>query len=102
MLAAYPHTQASPYMIKQDDLLLPGYYDLEILLLLSDILEDYPVVGFTGLMAAIIAQAGLDVLSGDLEAAEWLKSDQCFDYCYALGYEHKHILDWLKRRKLTQ
>ena len=101
MLAAYPSIQASDYMIKHDDLLLPGIYDPEVLLLLKDIAEeDYPV-GWSGLMFAVIDQARIDAAQGDQTAAEWLASDQCFDYCYALGFEHENILAWLKCRKFT-
>jgi len=104
MLAAYPDIQASNYMIKQYDLLLPGIYDPGIVLLLKGKAnnDDFVVLGWSGLMAAVINQAKIDAKRGDQEAIEWLKSDQCFDYCYALGFEHANILDWLKRGKLKQ
>jgi len=87
----------------QDKLLLPGIYDPGMILLLKDKINNNDLVGWGGLMAAVINQARLDAARGDQEAIEWLKSDQCFDYCYALGgFEHAHILTWLKRGKLTQ
>jgi hypothetical protein len=104
MLAAYPDIQASNYMINQYDLLLPGIYDPGIVLLLKDKVnnDDFVVLGWSGLMLAVINQAKIDASKGDQEAIEWLKSDQCYDICYSLGFEHANILDWLKRGKLKQ
>jgi len=104
MLAINQDIQASNYMINQDKLWLPGYYDPGIVLLLKGKAnnDDFVVLGWSGLMAAVINQAKIDAKRGDQEAIEWLKSDQCFDYCYALGFEHANILDWLKRGKLKQ
>ena len=103
MLAIYPDIQASNYMIKPD-LLLPGIYDPGMMLLLKDEVhpDDFVGLGWSGLMAAVINQAKIDAARGDQEAIDWLQSDQCFDFCVGLGFEHANILDWLKRGKLTQ
>lgn len=103
MLAAYPGIQASNYMIKPD-LLLPGYDPGALVLLLKDKVhpDDFVGLGWGGLMAAIVHQAKIDAARGDQEAIDWLKSDHCYDICYSLGFEHKNILDWLKRRELKQ
>ena len=96
MLAAYPNINT--YLINHSDLLLPGYYDPVAVLLLKDIAEeDYPA-GWSGLMYAVISQARLDALEGDQEAAQWLASDECLDYCCALDFNHKNILRWLKKK----
>jgi len=102
MIAAYPDIQ--DYMINQYDLLLPGIYDPGIVLLLKGKAnsDDFAVLGWVGLMLAVINQAKIDASRGDQEAIEWLKSDQCYDICYSLGFEHANILRWLKRGKLKQ
>jgi len=104
MLAINQDIQASNYMINQDKLWLPGYYDPGIVLLLKGKAnnDDFVVLGWSGLMAAVINQAKIDAKRGDQEAIEWLQSDRCFDFCVGLGFEHANILDWLKRGKLKQ
>jgi hypothetical protein len=101
MIAAYPDIQASNYMI-YEDLLLPGIYDPGMVLLLKGKINNNDPVGYGGLMFAIVRQAKIDAARGSKEAIEWLKSDQCFDYCFAVGFEHKNVLDWLKRGKYTK
>jgi len=106
MLAMSQDIQAAASVIKYEDLSLPGIgiYDPGIVLLLKGKPnnDDFVVLGWRGLMLAVINQAKIDASKGDQEAIEWLKSDQCYDICYSLGFEHANILDWLKRGKLKQ
>lgn len=51
--------------------------------------------GYFGLAAAIIHQAVLDASTGDLDAVEWLKGDECSFYCEALGFDHNVIKAWV-------
>ena len=96
MIAAYPDIQASNYMINQYDLLLPGIYDPEMVLLLKDKVNNKDPVGWSGLIFAIVRQAKIDAMRGDQAAIDWLSCDVCQEYCFALGFEHSNILNWLK------
>lgn len=95
MLATYTPQSSYKPIISQHKLLLPGIYFNK--LLLCSVKNSDPV-GWSGLVAAVIRQAGLDVLRGDEEAAEWLLSEQCRDYCKALGYSHENIDLWLEQQ----
>ena len=101
MLAAYPIIQASNYVI-YEDLLLPGIYDPEIVLLLKDKANNKDPVGFTGLIAAVLKQARLDAMAGDQEAIEWLAGDLCFDMCFALRFNHNNVIAWLEKESVKQ
>lgn len=96
MLAISPNLQVTPYMFNQYDLLLPGIYNPGMVLLLKGKVNNNDLVGWSGLMVAVIHQAKIDAIRGEQTAAQWLASDQCFDYCYALGFEHENILAWLE------
>jgi len=88
-------------MINQLEVLLPGIYDPGIALLIKDKVNNKDPVGFTGLMAAILEQARVDALAGDLEAIEWLAGDLCFDMCYALRFNHNNVIAWLENERIT-
>jgi hypothetical protein len=101
MLAAI-HTQtnnrlliSNRHLLQQHKLVMPGI-DINKLILCS--VKNSDPVGWSGLVAAVIRQAGLDVLRGDEEAAEWLLSEQCRDYCQALGFKHENIELWLEQQ----
>jgi hypothetical protein len=92
-------------LLQQHKLIMPGS-NTRPLVLFDTAEQDQPgnpyPVGYRGLMTAIIQQASIDALSGDQEAAAWLGSDICLDYCFALGYEHSNVKQWLKKKKLIQ
>ena len=83
------------------EILFPGIYNPGIASLIKDKVNNKDPVGFTGLMAAIINQARIDALAGDLEAIEWLAGDMAFDLCYALRFNHNNVIAWLENERIT-
>ena len=101
MLAASNSIGLMPGGPLQDRLWLPGLPG-QCLVCKGKINNDL-LVGYRGLMAAIINQARIDAIHGDQEALDWLVGEVCSDFCITLGFEHANILDWitevgLKRR----
>jgi len=88
-------------LLQQRKLIMPGSNTSKMILCKDKINNDDPV-GYRGLMTAVIQQASIDAMAGDQEAAAWLGSDRCFDFCFALGYEYANIRQWLKKKKLIQ
>lgn len=93
--------------VNQDKLLLPGLFELTRTALICkgkkkqvDWVLDYDLHGYRGLLTAVILQAELDAEHGSKQAADWLKSDLCFDFCFSLGFDHKAILAWLREKEL--
>ena len=82
----------------QDKLWLPGLPG-RIALVCKSKIKNNLLVGYRGLMAAIINQARIDAEAGDQEAMDWLIDDQCFDYCFALGFDHANIMAWISEQK---
>ena len=104
MLAAYSDIQASSYMIRPE-LLFPGVYDPVVWVCADrskDLVKDYGLVGYKGLMAAVVYQAKIEAQRGDQEAINWLASDDCREYCQAIDFNHKCILIWLIDQELKQ
>ena len=64
-------------------------------------LDRYAVglVGFKGLMAAIVFQAWVEASGGDPEAMEWLAGDDCFNHCFVIGFNHAIIINWVKKTR---
>ena len=56
------------------------------------------MTGYLGLAAAIIHQAVLDASTGELDAVDWLKGEECAFYCEALGFNHRVISEWVNQR----
>jgi len=56
------------------------------------------MTGYLGLAAAIIHQAVLDASTGELDAVDWLKGEECAFYCEALGFDHNVIKAWVSER----
>ena len=56
------------------------------------------MTGYLGLAAAIIHQAVLDASTGELDAVDWLKGEECAFYCEALGFNHNVIRAWTNER----
>ena len=52
-----------------------------------------------GLMTAILYQGWLDATFGDLEAMDWLGSDDCADYCISVNFNHNIILNWVNKTR---
>ena len=91
---------ASRAMIQHDDLLFPGLFELTSIVLVK--VNNKDPVGFTGLMAAVLKQARIDALAGDQEAIDWLAGDLCFDMCFALRFNHKNVIAWLQKERISQ
>ena len=93
----------SPSILDQSRLSLPGLDISPAVWLcakrITDLVADYGLTGYTGVMAAVMFQAKLDAKTGDIEAANWLADDQCADYCYALGFDHAGIKAWVNEQK---
>ena len=94
----------SPGLLDQSRLSLPGWFDPSPAVWVCtkrilDLVADYGLTGYTGVMAAVIFQAKLDAKTGDIEAANWLAGDQCADYCYVLGFDHAGIKAWVNEQK---
>jgi len=56
------------------------------------------LTGYPGLAVAIIRQAVIDASTGDLDAVEWLRGEECAFYCEALGFDHNVIRAWINER----
>jgi len=93
----------NPGMFHQSRLLLPGL-DISRVFVCSkrapDLVKDHGLSGWPGVMAAVLYQAKIDALAGDQLVIDWLASDQCADYCLAIGFNHANILSWLTRREI--
>lgn len=66
----------------------------------KDFVDDFALVGFRGLMAAVLLQAQIDAEGGDNDALNWLLSDLTDDYCIALGFNARIIPAWILKKKL--
>jgi len=60
---------------------------------------NHGIVGWKGLMAAVVWQAKQEAEAGDPNAHKWLKSEDCVNYCDALRYNNKLILSWSTRER---
>lgn len=62
---------------------------------------DHGITGWAGVITGVLYQAKNEAEAGNLEAIEWLKSDDCYDYCMAINYNHNLVLAWLTRMGYT-
>ena len=56
------------------------------------------LVGFKGLMTAILYQAWEDANNGDPEALDWLETEAA-DYCISVNFNHNIILNWVNEKR---
>lgn len=98
-----PMPGISPGVLDQSRLELPGLDIFAAVWVcakrIPDLVKDYGLTGYAGLMAAVIYQARIDAKDGDKAAIDWLAGDQCADYCYALGFDHAGIKAWVNEQK---
>jgi len=100
-----PEIGISPGALDQSRLELPGWFDPAVWLCadrIKDLVADYGLTGYAGLMAGVIWQARADALAGDQEAIDWLRSADCLDYCQAVGFNSAIIRSWLINRELKK
>ena len=60
---------------------------------------DQGITGYAGVMAGVLWQARNEALAGDNSAREWLESDDCADFCVAVGFDHNLVLQWIRKPK---
>jgi len=94
----------SPGLLDQSRLSLPGWFDPSTAVWvcakrIPDLVADYGLTGYAGVMAAVIYQAKIDAKAGNQTAINWLANDQCVDYCLAIGFNHAGIKAWVNEQK---
>lgn len=60
---------------------------------------DQGITGYAGIIAGVLWQARNEALAGESTAQEWLKSDDCADFCVAINYDHNLVLKWIRKPK---
>jgi hypothetical protein len=65
-----------------------------------DFVKDFGLVGYPGIIAAVLLQAQLDAEGGDTDALNWLLSDLADDFCIAVGFNARIIPAWILKKKL--
>ena len=58
---------------------------------------DNGITGWPGIITGVLYQARQEAWEGDISADKWLKSDDCREFCVAIGFNHNIVLDWVKK-----
>lgn len=93
-----PAVGISPGVLNWSRLSLPGSYlgNIALVCVPVDLVKKYGLVGYKGLMAAVIYQAQVDAKGGNMAAVDWLISDEAAEYCQAIQFNHAIVMSWTK------